>query len=52
MTHYLSFNLPNKIITYCHDSCYYMSLNGLCVVLYVIRVEKSIYSKYMQTLRI
>ena len=52
MTHYLSFNLPNKRITYCDDICNYMSLHGLRYVLYVIRVEKSIYSKYMQTLLI
>ena len=52
MTHYLSFNLPNKRITYCHDICNYMSLHGLIVMLYVIRVHKSIYIKYMQTLLI
>ena len=35
-----------------NDICYYMSLHGLCFVLYVIRIEESIYSKYMQTLLI
>ena len=52
MPHYLSFNLPNKIITYCDDICNHMSVHGLIFVLYVIRVEISIYNKYMQTLLI
>ena len=50
MPHYVSFNLPNKIITYCDDICNYMSVHGLIFVLYVIRVEISIYNKYMQTI--
>ena len=32
MPYYLSFNLPNKRITYCDDICNYMSVHGLIVV--------------------
>ena len=36
-------------MTYFDDICNYMSVHGLIFVLYVIRVEKSIYNKYMHT---
>ena len=52
MPHYLSFNLPTKTMTYCDDICNYMAVHGLFLVLYVIRVEKSICNKYMQALLI
>ena len=50
MIYHLIYQSKEQLIVY--DMCNNMSLHGLIVVLYVIRVYKSIYSKYMQTLLI